>query len=57
MLGSPWLHDFMTDRAPSASDLTAKVIDELERFTGADWEQEDDLTLVVLHRLATAGAA
>jgi serine phosphatase RsbU (regulator of sigma subunit)/ketosteroid isomerase-like protein len=57
MLGSPRLHDFMTDRAPSASDLTAKVIDELGRFTGADWEQEDDLTLVVLHRLATAGPA
>jgi serine phosphatase RsbU (regulator of sigma subunit) len=47
----------MTDRVPNASDLTAKVIEELERFTGADWEQEDDLTLVALQRLAAAAPA
>jgi hypothetical protein len=43
----------MTDKVPGASDLTAKVIEELGRFTGEGWEQEDDLTLVALQRLAT----
>jgi serine phosphatase RsbU (regulator of sigma subunit)/predicted ester cyclase len=52
MLGSSRLRNLMSDRMPSASDLTAKVIEELERFTGEDWEQEDDLTLVTLQRLA-----
>jgi serine phosphatase RsbU (regulator of sigma subunit)/predicted ester cyclase len=53
MLGSSRLRNLMTDKVPGASDLTAKVIEELGRFTGEGWEQEDDLTLVALQRLAT----
>ena len=44
MLGSSRLRNLMTDKKLSASGLTAKVIEELGRFTGEDWEQEDDLT-------------
>ncbi len=53
MLGSSRLRDLMANKVPGAARLTAKVIEELERFTGEDWEQEDDLTLVALQRLAT----
>lgn len=56
MLGSSRLRALMADKAPGASELTAKVIEELGRFTGEDWEQEDDLTLVALQRLAAVGA-
>jgi hypothetical protein len=27
------------------------LLEELERFTGEGWEQEDDITLVALQRL------
>jgi serine phosphatase RsbU (regulator of sigma subunit) len=31
-------------------DLIRALLDELDRFTGAEWEQEDDITLVTLTR-------
>ena len=34
----------------SAASLIESLLRELRRFTGEDWEQEDDVTLVVLHR-------
>ena len=52
MLGSRRLRYLVTKYAPSERSLTACLIEELERFTGEDWEQEDDLTLVALQRLA-----
>jgi hypothetical protein len=30
----------------------ALLLEELERFTGEGWEQEDDITLVALERSA-----
>lgn len=33
-----------------AASLIESLLLELRRFTGEDWEQEDDVTLVVLHR-------
>jgi hypothetical protein len=33
--------------------LTAILVEELERFTGEVWEQEDDITLLTLQRCAT----
>jgi len=33
-------------------DLIEALMSELESFTGPDWEQEDDITLVTLERLA-----
>ena len=32
-------------------DLIGALLAELDRFTGPDWEQEDDITLVTLERL------
>ncbi len=34
----------------SGASLIDALLDELQRFTGAGWEQEDDVTLVALHR-------
>jgi serine phosphatase RsbU (regulator of sigma subunit) len=34
----------------SAAALIGSLLDELRRFTGEGWEQEDDATLVILHR-------
>ena len=33
-----------------ATLLVDTLLDELQRFTGDEWEQEDDVTLLVLHR-------
>jgi serine phosphatase RsbU (regulator of sigma subunit)/predicted ester cyclase len=57
MLGSPRLRSIVADHVPSASDLNAKVIGELGRFTGDRWEQEDDITLVALQRLSLVSEA
>ena len=50
MLGSHRLRDLLTEQAPDAKHLTAYVVAELGRFTGEQWEQEDDITLVTLQR-------
>ena len=34
----------------SGSELLDRLLDTLHRFTGPDWEQEDDITLVTLRR-------
>ncbi|HET7830620.1 MAG TPA: SpoIIE family protein phosphatase [Candidatus Limnocylindrales bacterium] len=49
MYGFPRLREAMaTDDAGSA--LLDRLLDELRAFTGAAWEQEDDITLVTLRR-------
>ncbi|MHA1165551.1 MAG: ATP-binding protein [Alphaproteobacteria bacterium] len=35
---------------PDGSDLRAYLLDQLAEFTGPDWEQEDDVTLVTFQR-------
>jgi serine phosphatase RsbU (regulator of sigma subunit)/ketosteroid isomerase-like protein len=50
MLGSPRLKDLLMGNPPGARQLTAHVLAELGRFTGEQWEQEDDITLVTLQR-------
>ena len=37
-------------RGPRGSRLIEHLLTDLHSFTGPDWEQEDDITLVVLHR-------
>ena len=55
MFGFPRLREAMTiDDA--GSELLDRLLEELHTFTGADWEQEDDITLVTLRR-ATGVAA
>ncbi len=40
----------------SGSDLVDQLLDDLHAFTGPDWEQEDDLTMVTLRRRGSARA-
>jgi anti-sigma regulatory factor (Ser/Thr protein kinase) len=41
----------------SGDDLIEGLLTSLEQFTGAGWEQEDDITLVTLHRAAEGDSA
>jgi serine phosphatase RsbU (regulator of sigma subunit) len=52
MFGFPRVIEVMAG-CPRSDDLIDALLVELERFTGADWEQEDDITLVTLERLVT----
>jgi sigma-B regulation protein RsbU (phosphoserine phosphatase) len=52
MLGSSRLKSLVTEHVSGVRHLTAYVVAELRRFTGERWEQEDDITLVTLERLA-----
>jgi serine phosphatase RsbU (regulator of sigma subunit)/anti-sigma regulatory factor (Ser/Thr protein kinase) len=49
MYGFPRLREAMTvDDA--GTELLDRLLETLHQFTGADWEQEDDITLVTLRR-------
>jgi serine phosphatase RsbU (regulator of sigma subunit)/anti-sigma regulatory factor (Ser/Thr protein kinase) len=48
MYGTPRLAEFVA----AGEHLVKGLLASLERFTGPDWEQEDDITLVTLHRAA-----
>jgi serine phosphatase RsbU (regulator of sigma subunit)/anti-sigma regulatory factor (Ser/Thr protein kinase) len=52
MYGFPRLRDEMTAVDDAGSELLDRLLDTLHRFTGPDWEQEDDITLVTLRRAA-----
>ncbi|HET6771100.1 MAG TPA: SpoIIE family protein phosphatase [Actinomycetota bacterium] len=54
MFGFPRLLD-LVKRTPGSSELNETLLSELEAFTGPDWEQEDDVTLVALERVGAAG--
>jgi serine phosphatase RsbU (regulator of sigma subunit)/anti-sigma regulatory factor (Ser/Thr protein kinase) len=53
MFGFPRLQEVMSAQA-SYDKLIDDLLTQLDRFTGADWEQEDDITLVTLHRSSSA---
>ena len=55
MFGFPRLKEMMGEHAGGAP-LVAYLLDELATFTGASWEQEDDVTLVVLQSVAPGPA-
>jgi anti-sigma regulatory factor (Ser/Thr protein kinase) len=58
MYGFPRLLEAMADRDHTGSELIDWLLDLLHRFTGPEWEQEDDITLVTLRRASgVAGAA
>ena len=50
MYGFPRLRDELTTADDAGSELLDRLLDTLHRFTGPDWEQEDDITLVTLRR-------
>jgi anti-sigma regulatory factor (Ser/Thr protein kinase) len=56
MYGFPRLMDRVAVK-PSDDDMVAALVGDLEGFTGADAEQEDDITLVVVRRTAAAKEA
>ena len=54
MFGNPRLNDFMRQHANDGEGLISAVLAELYDFTGPNWEQEDDITLLFLTRQADA---
>src|SRR5215208_1870426 len=50
MFGSPRLQGLVGAHCSGGSSLIGFLLSELTRFTGEDWEQEDDITLVTLER-------
>ena len=55
MFGSPRLRSLLVQYPAGAKGLTAFLLKELKRFTGENWEQEDDITLVALERSTVRG--
>jgi serine phosphatase RsbU (regulator of sigma subunit) len=54
MFGLPRLQSLLAqDVAPDGPGLIARLQQALVAFAGTGWEQEDDITLVTLHRLAS----
>jgi len=53
MFGSPGLRELVDKHGSEGSSLIERVLHEHSGFVGADWEQEDDITLLVLQRLRT----
>jgi serine phosphatase RsbU (regulator of sigma subunit) len=51
MFGFPRLQGLVGTHRSDGSALISFLLSELARFTGGDWEQEDDITLVTLERL------
>jgi predicted ester cyclase len=54
MFGIPRLRGLVAEHAEKES-LVDKLLEELHLFTGEDWEQEDDVTLLTLQRFASLG--
>ncbi len=53
MFGTPRLRTLLSERAEDGRGLSTALMEELKRFTGERWEQEDDITLLTLERCAT----
>jgi steroid delta-isomerase-like uncharacterized protein len=54
MFGTPRLRGLLSELAEGGRNLSAALMEELVRFTGESWEQEDDITLVTLRRAAAS---
>jgi len=50
MFGFPRLRALVSEHAEDERPLEDFLMEELERFTGEGWEQEDDITLLTLRR-------
>jgi serine phosphatase RsbU (regulator of sigma subunit) len=53
MFGTPRLRSLLSERPEGGASLSTTLMEELERFTGEGWEQEDDITLLTLERSAS----
>ena len=56
MFGFPRMRD-LVGRVEAGQPLIDELLNDLGRFTGAAWEQEDDITLVTVVRSARVGEA
>jgi serine phosphatase RsbU (regulator of sigma subunit)/anti-sigma regulatory factor (Ser/Thr protein kinase) len=56
MFGFPRVLEVVGD-TPASSRMIDRVLDELHRFTGPAWMQEDDVTLVTLRRTGSLAGA
>ncbi|HEX2739385.1 MAG TPA: SpoIIE family protein phosphatase [Rubrobacter sp.] len=54
MFGFPRLQGLVGAHRSGGEAMVGFLLSELARFTGDDWEQEDDITLVTLERSETA---
>jgi serine phosphatase RsbU (regulator of sigma subunit)/anti-sigma regulatory factor (Ser/Thr protein kinase) len=54
MFGCPRIVDVVSNHKDA--DLRDEVLEALDRFTGVEWEQEDDITMVTLERLPFAAS-
>jgi serine phosphatase RsbU (regulator of sigma subunit) len=52
MFGFPRLRELVAEQGEEKS-LEETLLEELYSFTGAEWEQEDDITLLTLRRSAS----
>ena len=57
MYGFPRLRAELATLDVPGSDLIDRVLEHLHAFTGAGWEQEDDITMVALRRAGGVAAA
>ena len=57
MFGFPRLQELVGQSPSGSAALIDFLMAELAAFTGADWEQEDDITLVTLARSSSAPAS
>ena len=53
MFGFPRLRELVAEHAAEQRSLGDFLLEELYSFVGEGWEQEDDITLLSLHRSAT----
>jgi serine phosphatase RsbU (regulator of sigma subunit) len=56
MFGFPRLQALLAEHTDAPS-LIGFLLGELQRFTGQGWEQEDDVTLLLLQRMAESAPA
>jgi serine phosphatase RsbU (regulator of sigma subunit) len=57
MFGNPRLQEWIARHDVNGSGMIEYLLAELAEFTGPDWEQEDDVTLVTLEYLANESMA
>lgn len=52
MFGCPRIVGIIESTSAAGDALRDAILEELDSFTGPDWDQEDDITMVTLDRLA-----
>ena len=55
MFGIPRLEELIRQHPNGDASLIQLLLSEMNRFSGEDWEQEDDVTLVTLHHNGQQG--